>query len=961
MPDGHIAARAAPGRAASIASEARRRDDRAHAVPPAPHLPFRPPPAMPFPTHLGKYEIRRELGKGSMGVVYEAFDPLIERSVAIKIIRPDQLGPSQSVELLARLKREAQAVGRLNHPGVVAIYDYGEDASFGGTKVAFIAMELIDGKELKHYFDNKHRFSPSDIARIMGEVLSALQHAHERGVTHRDVKPSNVILLRSGAVKMADFGVARLEKSELTQAGTMIGTPMYMSPEQILGMAGVDGRADIFSCGVMLYQFLTGEKPFTGSVTIVMQKVLNEEPPPPTQVNPSLSPAWDAVVRKAMAKKPADRYQSAAALADAIRGAAATKGDESTVVLPIQRPSASGATLNPPATAPAGVPAPAPAPAAPAPAAAASGPPTFAAPPASAADADGTAWTGAVPPGRNVAEDPTMFVRAKAPSERPPSSPPAAAPAALPTDPLAMPPAPAGSSAGASASTSAIFGAGFGATPGQGASTSTMRSASQAAAAAAVSAVLSSHRQPAQAATGARPADDPDATALRPGGPPAPPPRTSAAAASAPAAGSPSATSPSAAKPLLIGGGVIILLLLAAGAFWLTRSPGTPVATLPDPAASAVVAAPAPAPEPVPVPVEPPAPAPVAAASAPEVAPASAVVAAAPAEPPAASAPAAAEAPHAAEWRERTARLQAARNPLGLPAALGLLLDLPSADDRRVAADLDTLMKSRPPHSALAMAVSDGQLRFHWQSGRPSANGAADAAVRRCRELFGSKAGCAAVVVNGDFKRDAFSSVAALLGAQNAATVRNRFLRTLDRAMAEQRAKDAPAPAEPVIATPAGRDTGTATAAASRPAPARPVNEWADAMAQLRAAEGSLTLARGFELLLQVKDAGEVERLQQLQSAVKRLRWKSAMAIGDRGGLIGYGFSREERIVQWAEERAVAECTATGARGCTVVMVDGNLRPGAFIEFAGRLGGRGQAQVRETFLRDVQRSLQSGI
>jgi predicted Ser/Thr protein kinase len=911
---------------------------------------------MPFPTHLGKYEIRRELGKGSMGVVYEAFDPLIERSVAIKIIRPDQLGPSQSVELLARLKREAQAVGRLNHPGVVAIYDYGEDASFGGTKVAFIAMELIDGKELKHYFDNKHRFSPSDIARIMGEVLSALQHAHERGVTHRDVKPSNVILLRSGAVKMADFGVARLEKSELTQAGTMIGTPMYMSPEQILGMAGVDGRADIFSCGVMLYQFLTGEKPFTGSVTIVMQKVLNEEPPPPTQLNPSLSPAWDAVVRKAMAKKPADRYQSAAALADAIRGAAATKGDESTVVLPIQRAPASSATLNAPASALGNVPAPAPVPPS---AAAASGTPAFTAPPASAADADGTAWTGAVPPGRNVAEDPTMFVRAKAPSERAAHPPAASAPATLPSDPLAMPSAPGGSSAGGSGSTSAIFGAGFGATPGQGAGTATMRSASQAAAAAAVSAVLSSHRQPAQAAPGAHPGDDPDATALRPGGPPAPPPRTPAAAASAPAAGVPSAATPSAAKPLLIGGGVIILLLLAAGAFWLTRSPSAPVATLPDPAASAVVTAPAPAPEPIPAPVEPPAPPPEAAASAPELAPAPPVVVAAPAEPP--SAPAAAESPNAADWRERTARLQAARNPLGLPAALGLLLDLPSADDRRVAADLDTLMKSRPPHSALALAVSDGQLRFHWQSGRPSANGAADAAVRRCRELFGSKAGCAAVVVNGDFKRDAFTSVAGLLGSHNAATVRSRFLRTLDRAIAEQRAKDAPAPAEPVAATPAGRDTGTAPATPPRPVPARPVNEWADAVAQLRSAEGGLTLARGFELLLQVKDVGEVERLQQLQSAVKRLRWKSAMAIGDRGGLIGYGFAREERIVQWAEERAVAECAASGARGCTVVMVDGNLRPAAFIEFAGRLGSRGQAQVRETFLRDVQRSLQSGI
>jgi predicted Ser/Thr protein kinase len=938
---------------------------------------------MPFPTHLGKYEIRRELGKGSMGVVYEAFDPLIERSVAVKIIRPDQLGPSQSVELLARLKREAQAVGRLNHPGVVAIYDYGEDASFGGTHVAFIAMELIDGKELKHYFDNKHRFTPSDIARIMGEVLSALQHAHERGVTHRDVKPSNVILLRSGAVKMADFGVARLEKSELTQAGTMIGTPMYMSPEQILGMAGVDGRADIFSCGVMLYQFLTGEKPFTGSVTIVMQKVLNEEPPPPSQLNPSLSPAWDAVVRKAMAKKPADRYQSAAALADAIRGAAATKGDESTVVLPIQRPSA-GATLNAPpgtlangaAAAPAAMP-PGASPAASAfatpsgaspfaapPAPAPSGASAFAAPPASAAEAEGTAWTGAVPPGRNVAEDPTMFVRAKAP-ERPPAAPASA----LPLDPLAMHPAPG--PAGNPASSSAIFGAGFGAPSVPGTSTSTMRSASQAAAAAAVSAVLSSHRHPAPAPAGPGSAEDPDATAFRPGGPPPAPPRPPSAAPSSSSAGA--STSASAAKPLLIGGGLVALLLLAAGAFWWMRSPGTPVASAPDPAlpASAVVAAPlpapTPAPQPVPAPIEPPAPAPAPVTAAPEpspppAAPAPAVVAATPAPAPTASAPAT-ESPNAADWRNRVARLQAARNPLGLSAALGLLLDLPAADDRRVAADIETLMKSRPQHSAMAMAVSDGQLRFHWQAGRPSADRATADALRRCRELFGSNAGCAAVVVNGDFKRDAFTTVAGLLGTQNPATVRQRFVRTLDRAIAEQRAKDGPAPSEPIANAPTA-PIGTTPAGASRPTPtpARPVSEWADAVAQLRAAESGLTLARGFELLLQVKDPSEVERLRQLQSAVKQLRWKSAMAIGERGGgLIGYGFSRDERVVQWAEERAIAECAASGARACTVVMVDGNLRPAAFIEFAGRLGGRGQAQVRETFLREVQRSLQSGI
>ncbi len=305
---------------------------------------------MSVPTHLGKYEIRRELGKGSMGVVYEAFDPYIERRVAIKIIRQDQFGPSQTRDLLARLRREAQAAGRLNHPGIVAIYDYGEDATLGGSGLAYIAMELIDGHELKDYFDGDHRFGQADIVRIMGEVLAALQHAHERGVTHRDVKPSNVILLRNGAVKVADFGVARLDSSEMTQAGTMIGTPMYMAPEQILGQT-VDGRADLFACGVMLYQFLTGEKPFTGSITTVMQKVLHQDPVPATQINTALHPVWDAVLRRALAKRPEERYQSAAEMAEAIRvaayapagGSAAAQDDEVTILLPV-----------PPATPPGG-------------------------------------------------------------------------------------------------------------------------------------------------------------------------------------------------------------------------------------------------------------------------------------------------------------------------------------------------------------------------------------------------------------------------------------------------------------------------------------------------------------------------------------------------------------------------------------------------------------------------------
>jgi predicted Ser/Thr protein kinase len=262
-----------------------------------------------LPSKLGKYEIRRELGRGAMGVVYEGFDPMIERTVAIKTIKAEIVGEVQAGEVMARFKREAQAAGRLNHPGIVQIYEYGVDGD-----VAFIAMEFIKGRELKDYFEAGERFAVRDVARIMGEILAALDHAHRHGVTHRDIKPANVIVLEGGAVKVADFGIARIETSELTQAGTVLGTPSYMSPEQFLGLP-VDGRSDLFSSGVILYQFLTGERPFSGAVATIMHKVLKEEPLPPSTLNATLPPVWDGVVKKAMAKDPAERYQSAAQFA----------------------------------------------------------------------------------------------------------------------------------------------------------------------------------------------------------------------------------------------------------------------------------------------------------------------------------------------------------------------------------------------------------------------------------------------------------------------------------------------------------------------------------------------------------------------------------------------------------------------------------------------------------------------
>lgn len=281
-------------------------------------------------SRLGKYLIRRELGKGAMGVVYEGFDPAIERTVAIKTILPQQLSSEEASNVLARFKREAQAAGRLNHPGIVAVYDYGEEiadddhtmvageaAAQARQRVAYIAMEFVKGRELRDFFEANERFALKDAERLMTEILDAMGHAHANGVVHRDMKPANLIVLPNGKIKVADFGIARVEKSELTQVGTVMGTPAYMSPEQFMGQP-VDARSDIFSCGVILYQFLTGEKPFTGNSTTIMFKVLHEEPLAPSLLNVALPAAFDQVVKKAMAKNPDDRYQTAQEFAQAI-------------------------------------------------------------------------------------------------------------------------------------------------------------------------------------------------------------------------------------------------------------------------------------------------------------------------------------------------------------------------------------------------------------------------------------------------------------------------------------------------------------------------------------------------------------------------------------------------------------------------------------------------------------------
>jgi len=271
---------------------------------------------------LGKYEIRRQLGRGAMGTVYEGFDPIIERTVAIKTVRLPEVADDETAEEIARFRREAQAAGRLTHPNIVGVFDYGETAD-----LAYIVMEYVDGPPLKSLLDKHERFPLPRIVQIMQDLLTGLQFSHERGVVHRDIKPANLMLTKSGQAKIADFGIARIESSSMTQAGTVLGTPAYMSPEQFMGQV-VDARSDIYSSGVLLYQLLTGERPFEGSMSAIMHKALNTEAPLPSQISVTVPRPFDGVVRKAMAKRPDDRFASAAEFMAAIRTAAAAPAVE---------------------------------------------------------------------------------------------------------------------------------------------------------------------------------------------------------------------------------------------------------------------------------------------------------------------------------------------------------------------------------------------------------------------------------------------------------------------------------------------------------------------------------------------------------------------------------------------------------------------------------------------------------
>jgi serine/threonine-protein kinase len=289
---------------------------------------------------IGKYRIDGVLGTGAMGVVYKAFDANIARTVALKTIRRELLDSLQESELVARFRNEAQASGRLVHPNIVAVYDFGElqDATY-------IAMEYVDGTPLSAFLANETAMDPTASVTCIGQLLRALDYAHARGVVHRDIKPANILVTADAQVKITDFGIAKIESSTLTQVGAVIGTPSYMSPEQFKGES-VDGRSDLFAVGIVLYQMLTGARPFAGAASAVMHQIINEDPVAPSVRKPGLHPAFDAVLRKAMAKRMEERYPNAQAFLQALTeahlqhtgGAAPTDEDNERTVLAFQPP-----------------------------------------------------------------------------------------------------------------------------------------------------------------------------------------------------------------------------------------------------------------------------------------------------------------------------------------------------------------------------------------------------------------------------------------------------------------------------------------------------------------------------------------------------------------------------------------------------------------------------------------------
>ncbi|MFQ5724383.1 MAG: serine/threonine-protein kinase, partial [Terriglobia bacterium] len=308
---------------------------------------------------LGRYEILEELGRGAMGTVYRARDPKIDRIVALKTISISGASEAEEEEFRQRFFREAQAAGKLSHPGLVVIHDVGEDEA---TQTPYIVMEFIEGKTLEQLAKAGERLPPEKTLGLAKQVAEALDYAHSRQIIHRDIKPANIMVTEEGRAKITDFGIAKLAMTQLTQTGQILGTPAYMSPEQLSG-GTVDGRSDLFSLGVILYWLLTGEKPFAGDTTTAVSfKIVYQEPIPASQLNPTLSPEYDYILARALAKDPNRRYQRGQELAGdlddllqkrplrsrAAAGAGIEAAADHTI---IAQPRSSGAAAGPPPTA----------------------------------------------------------------------------------------------------------------------------------------------------------------------------------------------------------------------------------------------------------------------------------------------------------------------------------------------------------------------------------------------------------------------------------------------------------------------------------------------------------------------------------------------------------------------------------------------------------------------------------
>jgi serine/threonine protein kinase len=265
-------------------------------------------------TKAGRYEVVRELGRGSMGVVYQGYDPVIGRTVAIKTMLTEDLTAQEFQEFKVRFQREAQAAGVLSHPNIVNVFDYGEDNG-----VLYLIMEYLEGKSLEKLVEGHNILPIETIIPMYDQVCGALDHAHQHGIIHRDIKPANIMILDNGLVKVTDFGIAKMVSMEITHPQQVLGTPKYMSPEQVKGRR-VDGRSDIFSLGVILYSLVTGEEPFPGqNITTVIYKIINESPIPPRELDASIHPGLSYVICKALAKSPDERYQTCRELADDLK------------------------------------------------------------------------------------------------------------------------------------------------------------------------------------------------------------------------------------------------------------------------------------------------------------------------------------------------------------------------------------------------------------------------------------------------------------------------------------------------------------------------------------------------------------------------------------------------------------------------------------------------------------------